>query len=151
MALTKTKLLVFGGLVLIGGAIAAVLTLSDRAHLDSRQVGVLTLYLSGQGDGANDIDQAAAVNISLNSIATQAASNGAPVVGGYTLTKAYHAFGLRKAIRGSQTFASFDQPKDVWVLEFSAAPQGGWKHVSAVAIVDARTGKIEEFSEDKHN
>ncbi|HSO93170.1 MAG TPA: hypothetical protein VLS53_01705, partial [Candidatus Dormibacteraeota bacterium] len=79
MGLTKAKLLVFGSVLLIGGAIAAILALPDTAHLNSRQAGVLTLYLSGHGDSSNDIDQAA-VNISLNSIATQAASNGAPVV-----------------------------------------------------------------------
>lgn len=88
----------------------------------------------------------------LRTIATQGAANGAPTVQGYAVTSAYHAIGLMRArTMDGRSVASFDHPEDAWVVEFSAPPQLGWAHVSAFAIVDARTGKVLSYSEEKTN
>lgn len=46
---------------------------------------------------------------------------------------------------------SSDRPENAWVLEFAAPPQLGWAHVSAFAIVDARSGNVISDSEVKNN
>ncbi|HET9848400.1 MAG TPA: hypothetical protein VFR68_07585 [Candidatus Dormibacteraeota bacterium] len=108
--------------------------------------------MQGHPGVAHDIDQDTAVAAALKSIATQGAANGAPSVQGYTLTSAYHAVGLLRArtMDGRETWSS-DRPVDAWVLEFVAPPQLGWAHVSAFAVVDARTGNVESHSEEKTN
>ena len=118
----------------------------------TKQVGPFVLVMQGHPEAAHDIDQDTAVAAALRSIATQGAANSAPAVQGYSLTSAYHAVGLMRASTtdGRGTYSS-DRPADAWVLEFVAPPQLGWAHVSAFAVVDARSGKVISFSELKTN
>ncbi len=110
------------------------------------------LVLQGHPEAVHDIDESAAVSIAMATMSVQDAGNGATAVTGYRVTSAYHAIGLvRATTKDGRGVASWGEPKDVWVLEFAAPPQQGWAHVTAFAIVDARNGKLESFSESKTN
>jgi hypothetical protein len=129
-----------------------IVMLGQRGPDITRQVGTLVLVLQGHPEAAGDIDQIAAVSIAIATMTGQDASNGATPVTGYRVTSAYHAIGLvRATTKDGRHVASWGDPKDVWVLEFVAPPQQGWAHVSAFAIIDARSGKVESFSESKTN
>ena len=137
---------------MIGLLIGALLKLHPSPPNITKQVGTFVLVMQGHPEAAQDIDQDTAVAAALRSISTQGAANGAPAVQGYRLTSAYHAVGLMRArTMDGRSESDFDRPQDAWVLEFAAPSQLGWAHVSAFAIVDARSGKVVSFSEEKTN
>lgn len=143
---------VIGGAALVGLATGIVFRFPHSPRLETRQVGSLVLVVDAHAQAAGDIDQATAVRRALQTISTQAQANGAPVVRGYTLTYGYHAAGLTKAATASgDVFSTYSQPRDVWVLQFSAPAQGGWANVTAVAVIDAQDGKLIQFGENKTN
>ena len=99
-----------------------------------------------------DIDQGEAVSKALVFMQVGDLANARNPVSGYRLTSAHHAFGLSRATtKDGRSTATWGEPKDVWVLEFSAPPQHGWAHVSAFVIIDARSGKVESYSESQSN
>ncbi len=84
--------------------------------------------------------------------ATQWLASMHPEVAGYELTSAYHADALTKVLDPSGYIAyktSF--PENDFVLWFGAPEQGGYKHISALIVVDALTGKIQAAQVRENN
>jgi hypothetical protein len=118
----------------------------------TKKLGALVLIVQGHPEAVTDIDQGEAVAAALGTIQARNLENGATPVTGYRLTSAYHAFGLTRATtKDGRSTATWNDPKDVWVLEFAAPPQQGWAHVSAFVVIEARGGAVESFSEAKTN
>ena len=118
----------------------------------TKKLGALVLIVQGHPEAVTDIDQREAVAVALGTIQARNLANGATPVTGYKLTSAYHAFGLTRAMtKDGLSTATWNDPKDVWVLEFVAPPQQGWAHVSAFVVIDAGRGTVESFSEEKNN
>jgi hypothetical protein len=118
----------------------------------TKKIGALIVILQGHPEAVTDIDQREAVSKALAFMQAGDLANARNPVSGYRLTSAYHAFGLTRATtKDGRSTATWDGPKDLWVLEFGAPPQHGWAHVSAFVIVDARSGKIESYSEMQNN
>jgi hypothetical protein len=129
-----------------------IVRLGQPATDITRQVGTLVLVLKGHPEAGNDLDENTAVSMAMATMSGQGAANGATPVTGYQVTSAYHAIGLvRASTKDGREVASWGDPKDVWVLEFAAPPQQGWAHVTAFAIIDARSGTVESFSESETN
>lgn len=119
----------------------------------SAQVGSLMIWrVADASQGSNEIDQSTAVARALSTMTLQDQSNGKTPVKGYTIRHANRVAGLKKATTtaGSE-IVMFSQPADAWVIEFSAPTQAGWANVSAIAVIDAKTGEVRQFSENMHN
>ena len=136
-------------LVILGGVTVVAL---KRPGDITQKLGAVVLIIQGHPEAVNDIDQSAAVAKALTFMQIGDLANARNSVSGYRVTSASHAFGLSQATtKDGHSTASWGEPKDVWVLELAAPPQHGWAHVSAFVIVDARSGKIDSYSEDQHN
>ena len=133
--------------------IAGVLLLEVKQPGDiTKKIGALVVILQGHPEAVTDIDQGEAVSKALVFMQVGDLANARIPVSGYRLTSAYHAFGLTRATtKDGRSTATWDGPKDVWVLEFGAPPQHGWAHVSAFVIIDARSGKVDSYSELQNN
>jgi hypothetical protein len=136
-------------LAILGGV--TVVALKQPGDI-TQKLGAVVLIIQGHPEAVNDIDQGTAVGKALTFMEIGDLANARTPVSGYRLTSANHAFGLTKATtKDGRSTASWGEPKDVWVLEFAAPPEHRWTHVSAFVIVDARSGKIDSYSETQNN
>lgn len=141
------------GAVCVLGIVGELVVLEVKQPGDiTKKIGALVLVVQGHPEAINDIDQSEAVSKALAFMQAGDLANARNPVSGYRLTSAYHAFGLSRATtKDGRSTATWGEPKDVWVLEFAAPPQQGWTHVSAFVIIDARSGKVDSYSENQAN
>jgi hypothetical protein len=151
----RVAIATIGGAAVLGLVVGLVLKLGQPqvdVNSASRQIGSLLLVMNGHAQSATDIDQGTAAAAALQTMAARARENGAAPINGLAINNAYLALGLTKATtKNGEEIASFQAPTDAWVFEYVAPPQAGWAHVSAIAIVNAQTGQVVQFSTDEHN